>query len=393
MPLDTSDLQYEPKVQTYIKNNSSTVGATAIANPPEPGFGIRYALAQGPSMVPGAASEDIYQYVTEFNLNTMELAVVQAAAYGAQMITFPELHMSGYEFGDTDGGANVLPVTMCHGIADYLDTNGYPDEAGPISQLAAAHNIAIICTMPLHTDDPQANNGYFDGAVVFDSSGINLGTQFKTHLWGFDEKQWFSIPEFPATTAAVVQGSGIDHNPNYPYAPFYINGVPVGIGICYDAEFPEVSRCLALNGSLLTVFPTAAPDSILSGQTEPYPDISEHYIPANALVNLNFCSYSNRGGDEYSVTSASYDNGQWTIEADAGLTYSGNSVLCSPYGKRMVAPVTNEHALLIADCIPGDYPSTQPADTNYLNMRRPELCGYLTNTIVSYPFGFYHTYE
>ncbi|MGI9282391.1 MAG: nitrilase-related carbon-nitrogen hydrolase, partial [Endozoicomonas sp.] len=160
-----------------------------------------------------------------------------------------------------------------------------------------------------------------------------------------------------------------------------INGFPVGVGICYDAEFPEVARCLALNGSLLTVFPTAAPEGMLPGQTEPYPDIAQHYIPANALTNLNFCSYSNRAGEEYDT------------EGNPVLKYSGNSIICNPYGKAMVAAVNNENCLLIADCLRADIKNIQPADTDYLINRRPEIYGALTKKTVPFPYGKQYTYD
>jgi 5-aminopentanamidase len=156
-----------------------------------------------------------------------------------------------------------------------------------------------------------------------------------------------------------------------------------GVAICYDAEFPEVARCLALNGALLMAMPTAAPNGMLPGQTEPYPDISEHYIPANALTNQNFCSYGNRAGWEFKK-----EGGETTNV----LQYSGNSIICNPYGKPLVKAIRNEHALLIADCIICDFPSTQPPDTDYLINRRPEIYGILTQ-MKAVPFPYQRAYD
>lgn len=370
---------YGPKVQTYLKANSDIEGALAIDTPPAYNRGVRYAIVQGPSMVPADTSSEAISAAIDFNLSTLQLGAYQASFYNAQLLTLPELFLSGYEFGDAPGGTEIAAAT-----AQFIANEGYAEQGGLISQIADATNMAIVCPMPLQTSDPAGNSGIFDAAVVFDRDGALLGRQFKTHLWGSQERAWFNIAYFPATTTPVTQGFGQPHDDSSPYAPFVINGFPVGVGICYDAEFPEVARCQALNGSLLTTFPTAAPDTLLPGQTEPYPDISQHYIPANALQNLNFCSYSNRAGEEYSVD----QNGNL-----AGvLKYSGNSIVCTPYGKALVAPMTNEDTLLIADCIYCDYPPTQPDDTNYLINRRPELSGYLTNKTVSFPFGSQYTY-
>lgn len=376
---------YQPKIQTYLISGDPS---EAISDPPTKTRGVRYAIVQGPSVVPGDASNEAIAAAVSYNYNTLYLAAYQASTFKVQVLSLPELFLSGYEFGDATSQSSPAVATV-KATADYIASMNYPEKNGPISAVASTFGLAIVCPMPLATTDPMGNEGVFDGAIVFGPDGSVLGRQLKTHLWGQSEREWFDIPYFPQTTTPVTQGPGIPHDDNSPYAPFWINDFPIGVGICYDAEFPEVARCLALNGSLLSMFPTAAPDSILPGQTEPYPDISQHYIPANALQNLNFCSYSNRAGEEYSVTYNAYSG---VFDYQPVLKYSGNSIVVSPYGKTIVEPMTNEDALLIADCVYCDYPPTQPADTNYLINRRPELSGYLTNKTVSFPFGKTYTY-
>ncbi|NET60908.1 MAG: hypothetical protein F6K47_33690, partial [Symploca sp. SIO2E6] len=207
---------------------------------------------------------------------------------------------------------------------------------------------------------------------------------------------WFSIPQYPPLEEAT------DNNyQNYknPFRVHLLNGFPVGIGICYDAEFPEMARCFALNGSLLTVFPTAAPLS-LPVKDNPkaqiylnYPNISQYHIPAAAQANLNFCSYSNRAGWEYSTDG--------TNEQQI-LSYDGNSIICNSYGKAMVTAVANnEDCLLIADCLKKDVINPQNPDpgnndtgVNYLINRRPEIYTVLTKTEkVPFPYGKQHTYD
>lgn len=346
---------YDPVIQTYLRRQT----------PPDTYKGVRYAIAQGPSQV---ATKDTIAQAINFNMLTLQVACELAAQYKAQLISFPELFLSGYEFGDT--AHSTEPVETVKATADFIIANHYLESAGPIGQAAKRNNLSIICPLPFAGKDPAGNTGVFDVAAIFGADGTLIGMQFKNQLWGVDERRWFNVPVFGTA--------------NNPVFIFQVNGFPVGCSICFDAEFPEISRALALNGALLSVFPTAAPQSILPGQTEPYPDISEHIVPANALQNQNFCTYSNRAGTEFKVVDGK--------EIDV-LTYSGNSIICSPYGKSMVQALRNEHALLISDCIICDFPSTQPSDTDYLINRRPEIYGVLAQSSnVPFPVGKTYNY-
>ena len=375
----TSLEAYAPVVQTYIKAYT-TGDSNPRTSPPELTRGIRYAVAQPPSQV---AREGSIQEAIDFNIETLETACTIAADYNAQLIIFPELFLSGYEFGELrepplsaediiyNDAIKLLVFNTASAIFQGHYINDVDDvfSPGPIAQIAKDNNIAIICPLPYQGDDPAGNPSVFDAAVVFDSDGTKLGMVFKLNLWGYSERNWFDVAQFSAGTAGSQEA----------YPIFEINGFPVGAAICYDAEFPENSRCMSLRGALLQAMPTAAPSGLLPGQTEPYPDISEHYIPANALTNQNFASYGNRSKWEYKSDGAGGSTGV--------LEFTGNSIICDPYGKAMVKAVRNEDALLIADCVICDYPSTQPSSTDYLLNRRPEIYANMTDAHVDFPYG------
>lgn len=345
---------YNPVIQTYLRG----------IHPPEKNKGIRYSLAQGPSQV---ATKSSIEEAIKFNMSTMNTACKSAAHFNVQLISFPELFISGYALN---------PSAVVADIAQYLLKAHFHDKGGPISALASKYNIAIICPLPYQGLDPAGNPGVYDAALVFQNDGTPLGVQFKTHLWGIEEYRAFRPPAFNLNYSS--------HDPSQnPFRTFDINGLPIGVAICYDAEFPEVARCLALNGALLMVMPTAAPISTLPGQTEPYPDISLHCISANAFQNQNFCSYGNRANWEYSI-----EGGVHTQV----MQYTGNSTICDPYGTALVKAVRNEDTLLIADCIICDFPSTQPSETNYIINRRPELYTILTEQIIPFPAEKHYTY-
>ena len=66
--------------------------------------------------------------------------------------------------------------------------------------------------------------------------------------------------------------------------------MPVGLLNCYEAEFPELSRLLALRGAKLLVIPTAADAwaQLSNGERtdRPYPDVSRTLIPAHASKTI-----------------------------------------------------------------------------------------------------------
>ena len=154
------------------------------------------------------------------------------------------------------------------------------------------------------------------------------------------------------------------------YSVVKVNDFPIGVLNCYEAEFSELARILALKGAKLVVIPTAADESTLLSTGEwtaqPYPDITRNLIPAHAFQNSMFISYSNRCSEE-------------TLDDKVVGKYLGNSMVANPHGELMVA-AKNEVTLLIADCIPEDYAPTHPENTNYLEDRRSELYSLLVTT-------------
>jgi len=137
----------------------------------------------------------------------------------------------------------------------------------------------------------------------------------------------------------------------------------IGVLNCYECEFPELSRILALKGAKLIVGPTAADNYYNLPDVErskvPYPDVSKILFPANAYANniffayANRCGYERRGADEWH--------------------YRGNSIIYGPHGDVIAEASHQQDTMLIADCVPAYYGMTHPAPKYYyLKDRRPE---------------------
>jgi len=124
-----------------------------------------------------------------------------------------------------------------------------------------------------------------------------------------------------------------------------LDGVPVGILICYDIEFPEPVRTLALDGAAIVLVPTAL--------TRPYGFVAHTLVPARAWEDQVFVVYADRCGSE------------------GDLDYVGLSTIAGPDGK-IVAQAGDSETLLIAEI---DLDARERARSlfNYLEERRPEL--------------------
>ena len=304
-------------INTYIKELA-----------PAKGTGLRLAVYQGKG--PAGTAEAI-----SHNIAHLEQVVTTAVTFGAQLISFPELYLSGYA---------ITPATA-HELAMEV-TDPYLDQ---VSSIAKRHGIAIICPYP-EKATLAGEIRYYDSIAVFAEDGVLLKNYSKTHLWGPDEKKiWNAGYELEEEGEA--------------YTVFPVNDFPVGVLNCYEAEFSELARRQALIGAKFIVIPTAADESTVlsSGEwtTKPYPDISKTLIPAHAYESNIFISYSNRCLEE-------------TLNGKVVGKYLGNSMVANCHGELMVA-AKNEVTLLVADCIPSDYGPTHPEDTNYLEDRRANL--------------------
>jgi predicted amidohydrolase len=188
----------------------------------------------------------------------------------------------------------------------------------------------------------KAGKEYFDSIVLINARGKILDNYRKTHLFGRSERLNFSAGDKLPKICKV-------------------NGLPVGVLNCYEAEFPELARTLALQGAKLIVIPTAADNYYIlpNGKMTPvpYPDISRLLLPAHAFENHIFIAYCNCCGIE------KVGKHRWS--------FRGNSVVAGPHGQ-IIAAAKPAETLLIVDIVPADYGPTHP-EGDYLKDRRPGL--------------------
>ena len=150
-------------------------------------------------------------------------ALSEAKKLGAAIVAFPEFFMSPFELDAQEYAA----------AAESID--------GPfvtaISQLAAEAGIWALFTM--NEKNPADPAKPFNTAVLVDDCGRRRGSYRKTHL--FDAGS-------PAESDRATPGNALFSPVDTPFGK-------IGLGICYDLRFPELSRAAALAGCDLMMFP------------------------------------------------------------------------------------------------------------------------------------------
>jgi predicted amidohydrolase len=153
------------------------------------------------------------------NLERLRSAIAAAASVGAGLIVLPELATSGYVFADR---AEADSISLTRDDARWAD-------------LQAA--IPADCIVVVGYAESDGGRLYNTAAVL--SSETRVADYRKSHLWG-TEKSVFD----PGSTAGIVV--------DVPFGR-------LGVAICYDSEFPEVPRRLALAGADVLALPVNWP--------------------------------------------------------------------------------------------------------------------------------------
>lgn len=244
------------------------------------------------------------------NLKVLDEAADRAAAAGAGLLVAPEMFLTGYAIGDDIAR-----------LAEPADG----DSADAVADIAGRHGLAIAYGYPERHGDTVHNS-----AQLISADGSRLANYRKTHLFGCFERDHFRPGGQP-----VVQAE--------------LNGLTVGLMICYDVEFPENVRAHALAGTDLLVVPTA--------QMHPFQFVAESVIPVRAFENQMYVAYVNRVGQE------------------GEFEFVGLSTLAGPDGVARTRAGRGEE-LVFADADPVALAASREANP-YLKDRRPGLYGSL----------------
>lgn len=282
---------------------------------------------QGPSIrcdVP-AAVEKIREIVQE------------ASASEIDLVQFPELFLCGYDISAAD-------TARCSVSLDG-------------EELTAVRALALEYAVAVGVGYAERGPGgiVYNSCLVVDATGTVVLNYRKTHLWD---------PLMEGEKLVFTAGSDL------PVAALYFprskTTITIGVLICFDCEFPEPARVLALKGATVVLVSTAICDDAT-------PRVM---IPCRAAENHMVFVYSNLSGPNNTFPSIFTNSNE--VSTDGSTTgvvcYCGQSAVVAPNGDELVRASRSYSGLISANVDPSVY-TEHKRRNDYLKERRPELYG------------------
>lgn len=237
------------------------------------------------------------------NLAKAQQFVDQAVQKEVKLLVFPELFSTGYDLKDK--------------IASFAETDDGPTVQF-LTKNAKKHRTYIVgCYIEKDGAD------IFDTAILCGPDGV-IGKHRKVNLWGEEQKYFIPGEDFRVWETELGK---------------------IGMLICYDADFPEASRALALQGAEIIICTTAG--------TKDFDLFYGNFICSRAYENGCFLVLANRVGVENE------------------LTYIGLSKIVNPKGE-ILADAGKEEKLLVGKIDLADI-ETQRAKVPYLKEFKGEV--------------------
>ena len=208
------------------------------------------------------------------NLKIMEDSILEAKTKSKEdidLIAFPELFITGYNLKDN-----------YNSVSEEIPCNG-PAQEGMLV-LAKKHNITILTGIV-----ERAKKSLFNSAIMIGPEGYigHCRKQYLPNFGPFEEKTFF--------------GEGNETH------VFETNFGNIGVQICYDLFFPDVSMKMAQKGADIIINIAASPTT-----SRP---LFHRVLPARAIETTCFYAYVNNVGTQ------------------GNLVFAGESCILDPRGK------------------------------------------------------------
>jgi len=227
-----------------------------------------------------------FQFRPVFGAISQNLTKVVKALDGieADLIVLPELPFTGYNFQNRE---ELIQLSENVSSSRTIDT---------LISLCKKNDLYIVTGF-----GEKAENKFYNSAILIGPKGI-VHTYRKIHLFNM-EKSWFDPGDIKLSV-------------------WDVKGCKIGMMVCFDWIFPEVARCLALQGA----------------------DIICH--PSNLV--LNYC--------QKAMITRSLENNIYTITANrygsekrlhGSIRFTGTSQIVAPKGEKIYSAPAQKEILFI----------------------------------------------
>jgi len=256
----------------------------------------------------------------EHNLRVMERHIRQAKQKDTNLVVFPELALTGYMCRD-----------LVYELAEPIPQG---ESIRRLEELTKKEHMYAVFGMLERSEKARAT--LYNTAVLLGPRGF-IGKYRKTHLpthSAFEEKRYFRL--------------------GYQAPVFETDIGRLGLIVCYDVFFPEITRLLRLKGSQLIVCISASPAVRR--------EFFETLTVARAIENTAYLVYVNLVGVE------------------DGLQFWGGSRIVAPNGKIISQAKYDEEDLVIGRI---DYADLERTETFVPVLRdlRPEFFDFLKEQV------------
>jgi len=217
--------------------------------------------------------------------------VKEGARRKAGLICFPEFQMA---FSSAKQSTKQLA-----NVAESVDDNFILK----LCSAARSYNIEVVGTI-YEKSNASSDKRVYDTAVLINSKGNIISRYRKVHLYdalGFKE------------SLKLMAGNSIE-------LPSATSAGTIGLMICYDIRFPEISRILAVQGAEILVAPSAWVQGVMK---------EEHWVTL--------------------LKARSIENGLYMVAPDqVGHIFSGRSMIIDPFGS-VILDMGNREGMEVVD--------------------------------------------
>src|SRR5262245_18124589 len=215
------------------------------------------------------------------NLKTMRARLAEAAQPGVRLVVFPECAVTGYCFQSKDEAlplAETIPGPATGLLAEDCRRLGVWAAVGMLEVVDSRRATAVRVPTLDKARGPASVpvDSWSESTTLFNACAL-IGPVGQLKVYRKIHPPFLGVDRF--TTPG-----------DRPFEVHEVDGVRVGMMICYDGSFPESARCLMLQGADLIILPTNYPTAATS--------TLKVLVPARALENAIYFAVVNRVGEE-----------------------------------------------------------------------------------------------